>query len=103
MDDPDESLFIEELIFGEPYPNPFNAATVIPILLPERSRIRIDIYDLLGRKICRIYEGVKYAGQGRILFDAGELSSGVYFYRVEANGQERGGKFVDVGKMLLLK
>ena len=85
------------------YPNPFNAETVIPIILPERARIKVNLYDLLGRRVCEIYNGVQYAGQGRIHFDASNLSSGVYFYHVEAEGQERNGRFTDVGKMLLLK
>ena len=85
------------------YPNPFNAETIIPILLPERSRIHVTLYDLLGRKVADIYDGVLSAGQGQVRFNAKYLASGMYFYRLEANGQERGKKFTDVGKMLLLK
>ncbi len=103
MDDPDEALFIKELIFGGPYPNPFNAETVIPLALPERSRIRVQLFDLLGRKIGEIYNGVENAGHRRVHFDASNLASGMYLYRITAEGLESGGRFESVGKMLLLK
>ena len=93
----------KEFKIGQNYPNPFNAETVIPVILPERSRITVYLYDLLGRRVCQVYNGVQNAGNGRIHFNASNLSSGVYFYHVEAEGQERGAKFSDIGKMLLLK
>ena len=95
--------FPDQFKLGQNFPNPFNAETIIPILLPERSRIHVTVYDLLGRKVGDIYEGVLNAGNGQVRFDATSLASGMYFYRLEANGQERGKKFTDVGKMLLLK
>ncbi|MBU0518811.1 T9SS type A sorting domain-containing protein [bacterium] len=85
------------------YPNPFNAETVIPLQLPQRSRIRIDLFDVRGRLVSRIYDGVRNAGQTQIRYCASWLASGVYFYRINAEGLERNGSYQDVGKMLLLK
>jgi hypothetical protein len=85
------------------YPNPFNASTVFPLELPQRSRVRIDIFDVSGRKVWTVSAGVQNAGWPKIPYNASRLSSGVYFYRVTAEGLERGGTYQDVGKMLLLK
>ncbi|MBU0518845.1 T9SS type A sorting domain-containing protein [bacterium] len=85
------------------YPNPFNAETIIPIALPERSHIQVTLYDLMGRKIANIYEGVQNAGHNQIRFNATGLASGIYFYRIEAKGYEQGGKFSIASKMILLK
>jgi hypothetical protein len=71
--------------------------------LPERSRITIDLLDIRGELIWTIDGKVKTAGWHKILFNTSRLSSGVYIYRVTAEGLERGGKYQDVGKMLLLK
>jgi hypothetical protein len=88
---------------GQNYPNPFNPTTAIPLELPQRSRITIDIFDVSGRKVWTIDAGVQNAGRASIHFNASRLSSGVYFYRVTTEGLERGGKYQEVGKMLLLK
>lgn len=85
------------------YPNPFNAETIIPLELPQRSRIHIELFDVQGRNLGTIYEGIKEAGWTQVRYNASRLASGVYFYRIAAEGLERGGKYNDVGKMLLLK
>ena len=88
---------------GQNYPNPFNAETVIPLELPERSKVKIDLYNVRGRLIARIYQGEQNAGWPKVHYNASKLSSGVYFYRITAEGLEQGGRFIAVGKMLLLK
>ncbi len=88
---------------GQNYPNPFNSETIIPLELPERSKIKIDLYNIQGRLITRIYQGTENAGWPKIRYNASDLSSGVYFYRITAEGLERGGNYQSVGKMLLLK
>ncbi|MBU0518956.1 T9SS type A sorting domain-containing protein [bacterium] len=85
------------------YPNPFNSTTVIPLELPQRSRVVIDLYDVCGRLVWTHNAGVQNAGWPIVHFNASNLASGVYFYRVTATGLERGGRYQDVGKMLLLK
>ncbi|MBU1651427.1 T9SS type A sorting domain-containing protein, partial [bacterium] len=85
------------------YPNPFNSTTVIPLELPQRSRVVIDLFDVCGRLVWSHNAGVQNAGWPQVHFNASNLASGVYFYRVTAIGLERGGRYQDVGKMLLLK
>ncbi len=93
----------DKFSLGKNYPNPFNAVTVIPLELPERSNIKIDLFNIQGQRVGRFYEGIESAGWSKVKVDASRLASGVYFFRVIADGLERGEKFNDVGKMLLVK
>ena len=79
------------------YPNPFNAQTTISFSTPEAGLVEIDIFDILGRRIGTAFSGDLQAGQNRIIWDAGSLPSGAYFYRLAV-----GDKF-ETGKMILLK
>jgi len=78
-------------------PNPFNATTAISYNLSRSTDIKIEIYDLLGRKIETIDNGFQSSGYYQITWDAGDLPSGVYFYKVQA------GNFIEAKKMMLLK
>lgn len=78
-------------------PNPFNATTMISYNLPKSADTKIEIYDLLGRKIETIDNGFQTAGHYQITWDAGDLPSGMYFYKVQA------GSFIEAKKMMLLK
>jgi hypothetical protein len=79
------------------YPNPFNGLTSIEYNIPRESNISITIYDALGRKIRTLINEVKSAGTYSQNFDAGELTSGIYYYRINA------GEYTAVKKMILLK
>ncbi|UCC78300.1 MAG: T9SS type A sorting domain-containing protein [Candidatus Zixiibacteriota bacterium] len=79
------------------YPNPFNSQTTIEYGLPEAGRVRIDIYDLLGRKVETLVDEERQAGRHQVIWDASRYSSGIYFYRIEA------GDFVDTKRMVYLK
>jgi predicted outer membrane repeat protein len=79
------------------YPNPFNAATNIEFILPEASKAKITVYDLLGREIQTLINEYIQAGLHSVKFDASSLSSGVYFYRLQV------GDKVETKRMLLLK
>lgn len=98
-----EDLHPQVFHLGKCYPNPFNAQTIIPISLPESSVIRINLYNIQGQKVAQVYEAIKNAGQTGLYVDLSNLPSAVYFYQVGVRGQESGGKFEEVGKMLLLK
>ncbi|TVQ15859.1 MAG: T9SS C-terminal target domain-containing protein [Balneolaceae bacterium] len=69
------------------YPNPFNPATVIPFRLDTDSDVRLAIYNMLGQEIATITEGRLAAGEHRVTWDAGNLSSGIYLYRLNVDGQ----------------
>ncbi len=79
------------------YPNPFNPSTVISYQLPLRSYVTLKIYDILGREVATLVNEVKNAGSYSITFNASNLATGIYFYRLQA------GSFVQVRKMILLK
>ena len=66
------------------YPNPFNPTTVISYQLSEKSNVYLRVYDMLGREIKTLVDGVQQAGMHTITFDGSRLSSGVYFYRLTA-------------------
>jgi hypothetical protein len=79
------------------YPNPFNAQTTIRFVLPESQDVVLTIYDLLGRKVQTLLDEYRQAGNHTVTFDASYLSSGVYFYRLQA------GDVVETKRMVLLK
>ncbi|MEX2605604.1 MAG: pectinesterase family protein, partial [Gracilimonas sp.] len=79
------------------YPNPFNPSTKIGYSLPKTGHINISVYDLLGRKVTTLVNERKQPGEYEINFDASNLASGIYFYRIEANN------FSQVNKMTLMK
>ncbi|MDZ7372617.1 MAG: T9SS type A sorting domain-containing protein [candidate division KSB1 bacterium] len=79
------------------YPNPFNASTCIRLDLPSACRVRIRVVNVRGEEVATLFDGRKPAGTHTVIFEAGDLPSGVYVYRVEAEGQVR------VGKMILQK
>jgi hypothetical protein len=66
------------------YPNPFNPATIIRYQLPVESRVMIRVFDLLGREVHTLVEATQAAGYHQLSFNATDLASGVYFYRMEA-------------------
>ncbi len=79
------------------YPNPFNTRTTIRFSLPEAEHIVLNIYDILGRRIGTPFSGALPAGRHNLIWDAGESPSGIYFYRLTAEGRAIS------GKMTLLK
>ena len=79
------------------YPNPFNPLTVIEYDLPKSAEVKIEVYDILGRLVVTLVDERKSVGFHSIQFNAGNLSSGTYFYRIKA------GDFVEVKPMMLIK
>ena len=79
------------------YPNPFNPTTMIEFDLPRRSNVSIVVFDVLGRQVERLVHDVRDAGRHSISFDASQVSSGVYFYRLVADG------LVQTKKMIVQK
>jgi len=79
------------------YPNPFNPSTTILYQIPELSFITLKVYDVLGEEIATLFNEEKPAGTYEIEFNAENLPSGIYFYRIQA------GNYVATRKMLLLK
>ncbi len=73
------------------YPNPFTHATTIEYALPASGHVHLSVYDVLGREVAILVDGVQHAGKHASVFDAASLPSGTYVYRLEASGQVRTG------------
>lgn len=93
----DDHLVPVEFHLGQNYPNPFNASTIIQYTLPKTSDVTIDTYDLLGRKVETLVNKHQPAGYHQVIWNADDVSSGIYFYRITA------GEFSQSRKMILLK
>ncbi|MBI5060067.1 T9SS type A sorting domain-containing protein [candidate division KSB1 bacterium] len=79
------------------YPNPFNPTTEIQFDLPENARVKLRIYNTLGQLVATLLNGPREAGQHTVTWDASEMPSGLYIYRLEARS------FVDAKKMILIR
>ncbi len=79
------------------YPNPFNPVTVIKYQLPSSEKVSVKVFDILGKEVATLVNENKEPGYYEVSFDASNLASGLYFYRIEA------GSFVETKKMMLIK
>ncbi len=79
------------------YPNPFNPSTVIKFSLPKQVFVKLAVYDVLGQEIALLENEIKSAGNYSVRWDAGNIPSGVYIYKITA------GNFEKTMKMILLK
>jgi alpha-tubulin suppressor-like RCC1 family protein len=87
-----------EVALGQNYPNPFNPTTTIAYALPETAPVRLDVFDMLGRRVATLVNNEAHApGSHAVSFDASRLTSGVYVYRLQA------GSTVITRKFTLLK
>ena len=92
-----ENELPKEFNLYQNYPNPFNPTTSIKYDVPSNSYVSIKIYDVTGKQILELVNGEQTAGVYEATFDAKNLASGVYFYRMDA------GKFSKVMKMVLIR
>jgi photosystem II stability/assembly factor-like uncharacterized protein len=86
-----------EFSLSQNHPNPFNPSTTIRYGLPARSRVALAVFNTLGQQVEQLVNGDIEAGYHEVKFDGSGLSSGVYFYRIEA------GSFVQTRKLLLIR
>ncbi|HMN24347.1 MAG TPA: T9SS type A sorting domain-containing protein, partial [Ignavibacteriaceae bacterium] len=87
----------EQYSLDQNYPNPFNPSTLIKYSIAKDGFVNVSIFNLLGEKVATLVNGNAKAGSYEINFNASQLSSGVYFYSIEA------GDFKAVRKMMLMK
>ena len=79
------------------YPNPFSDKTTIKFCIPDRMRIKLEIYNTDNRKVKTLVDEIKEAGTYEVELKADELNRGEYFYKLETD------KYCDTKKMILLK
>lgn len=86
------------------FPNPFNPMTTIAFDLPRPSHVRLTVFDLLGQEVVVLVDEPRAEGTHRVHFNAGQLASGVYMYRLDADPQSGSGVHQSaIGKVLLVK
>jgi hypothetical protein len=87
----------EEYMLEHNYPNPFNPSTTVRYSLPHKSAVQLTVFNTLGQQVAQLVNGDMEAGNHEVKFDGTALSSGMYFYRIQA------GSFVETRKFVLLK
>ncbi len=87
----------ESYVLSQNFPNPFNPATAIEFDMVEAGWVTLKIYNLIGQEVATLVDGNRHAGQHRVDFNASNLGSGIYVYRLTVNG------FTDMKKMAFVK
>jgi len=91
------AMVAEDFVLGQNYPNPFNPTTTISYDLKSSGKVRLAVYDLMGKEVAVLMDGVQTTGNHKIQFTGSNLTSGIYFYKLETADQ------VFVKKMTLMK
>jgi hypothetical protein len=86
-----------KFVMKQNYPNPFNPSTTISYQLPKQSHVTLWIYDVLGQEVATLVNEVEEPGNKIVNFNAGNLPSGVYYYRLQA------GNYIETKKLILLR
>lgn len=92
-----EDEVVYEFALEQNFPNPFNPSTAIKYSLPNSGLVKIKIYDTLGREISTLVNEVKNTGIHHVIFNGSDLSSGIYFYKLDFN------EYMSVKKLILVK
>ena len=91
------NLVPAEYSLEQNYPNPFNPLTEINFSLPQTTNVTLKVYDVMGSEVATLLEDQMEAGKHSVIFNAANISSGVYYYTIVTE------KFIQTKKMLLLK
>ncbi len=93
----DEQGLPTEFALAQNYPNPFNPTTNIRFALPQDTHVRMEVFDITGRRVAILVNDVRSAGYHHVTFDGSNFASGLYLYRITA------GSFVETRKLMLIK
>lgn len=93
----EEENLIKSFTLFQNYPNPFNPNTTIEYSLSESQKVELKVYDSMGSEIVELVNDFKEAGKHSVNFNAGNLASGIYFYRIKT------GSMIETKKLILLK
>ncbi len=91
-----------QFALNQNYPNPFNPVTTIEFAVAKVGHVEITVFNSLGRQVETLVDEMMNTGQYKVKFNAGTLSSGVYFYRIQVHS-DAGAQFSDVRKMVIMK
>ena len=94
---PREQILPKEFVLEQNYPNPFNPTTEIRFELAKTGRVTLKVYNIMGQEVASLTDGILAAGMHEIVFDAKDLASGIYVYRLEARN------FSESKKMVVMK
>lgn len=75
--------FPNQFELSQNYPNPFNPTTMIAYALPSSGKVRLSVYDLMGKEVAVLVDGIQRAGNHEVQFDGANLASGIYFYKLQ--------------------
>ena len=93
----DEKPVITDYALFQNYPNPFNPITTISYQIPKSGEVTIKVYDSIGKEVATLVNEEKQRGRYSVMFDASNLTSGIYFYSLTS------GNFKETKKLILLK
>jgi hypothetical protein len=93
----ENTLIPDKYNLSQNYPNPFNPTTSIKFSIPTNTFVKLTVFDLLGREISVLVNDVKSAGNYIVDFNASDLASGIYYYKIETKD------FTEVKKMMIIK
>ena len=92
-----------EFALHAPYPNPFNPSTTISYELPLECFVELSIFNVLGECVSTLVNNIETAGLHEVEWNASDMSSGMYFYRMKAVSLSGNESFSGMGKLLLVK
>jgi flagellar hook assembly protein FlgD len=98
----EQQMLPTEYVLAQSYPNPFNATTVIEFAIPEAALVRLDVYNVLGRRVKTLVQGTQPAGFYRTVWDGRDeaghpVPTGLYLYRLTASD------WIQTRRMMLIK
>jgi len=92
-----DEFVIESFYLYQNFPNPFNPSTKIKYSIPQEGLVTLKVYNIIGEEVAKLVNDIKQTGHYEVSFDATGLTSGIYFYRLQA------GRFIETKKMVLLR
>ena len=99
----DDHVLPNTFTLSQNYPNPFNPSTTIRYAVPNESKVSITVFNLLGQEIATLINDIQPAGYHEVTFNAANLSSGVYLYRINAVSSINSKEFTSTKKFILLR
>ena len=94
---------VNKFILYPAYPNPFNPSTKIKYAIPEQSRVKVNVYNTIGKRVAELVNNDQQAGNYNLTWKAANLPSGFYFLVIEAVSLQSHKKFLETSKIILLK